>query len=752
MRKTVNFNYKWAFTKRADSIPAVLPIDWDFVNLPHSWNAIDGQDGANDYYRGKCYYAKSFEKADLPETDKYYLEIRGANSSATVYLNGEELQSHDGGYSTWRVDLTEGLQKENMLVITVDNSENDRVYPQMADFTFYGGLYRDVNILCVNDSHFDLDYFGGNGLKITPEIVGKDAKVDIECFVTNSKMGQTIKYTVTDKEGKVVFEHQTADTKISFDIKDVILWHGRKNPYLYTAKVELCDGETVLDDVSSRFGCRSFKIDSENGFILNGEEYPLRGVSRHQDRWGIGNALLPEHHEEDIDLILEVGATTIRLAHYQHDQYFYDLCDEKGLVIWAEIPYISKHMPGGRENTVSQMRELITQNYNHPSIVVWGLSNEITMQGEADPDLLENHRILNDLVHEMDKTRLTTMACLTMCDMDSDIVKIPDVVSYNHYFGWYGGDTSMNGPWFDKFHKKYPDIPIGCSEYGCEALNWHTSNPTQGDYTEEYQAFYHEELIRQFFSRKYMWATHVWNMFDFGADARSEGGENGQNHKGLVTFDRKYKKDSFYAYKAWLSDEKFVHICGKRYVDRVEAVTKVTVYSNLPEVELFANGVSLGKKAAEDHFFYFDVPNECEETVLKAVAGEFEDTSKIRKVEVFNEEYRLKEKGAILNWFDITAPEGYFSLNDKLSDILETLKGKMLFAGLAAKMMKALGRDGDGKGKAAGFELNEGMMQMMGGFTVLRLTGLIGTAGVNFTKEELLDLNEKLNKIKKPKK
>ena len=750
MRKTVNFNYKWAFTKRADTLPETLPLDWDFVNLPHCWNAIDGQDGANDYYRGKCYYAKSFEKADLPETDRYYLEVRGANSSATVYLNGKELKSHDGGYSTWRVDITDSLENENMLVITVDNSENDRVYPQMADFTFYGGLYRDVNLICVNNSHFDLDYFGGNGLKITPEVIGSEAKVDIECYVSNSQIGQTIKYTVTDREGNLVFEHQTADTKISFDIKDVILWNGRKNPYLYNAKVSLCDGETVLDEVSSRFGCRTFEVDSENGFILNGEEYPLRGVSRHQDRWGIGNALLPEHHEEDIDFILEVGATTIRLAHYQHDQYFYDLCDEKGLVIWAEIPYISKHMPTGRENTISQMTELIVQNYNHPSIVVWGLSNEITMQGESDKDLLENHHILNDLVHEMDKTRLTTMACVTMCDMDSDIVKIPDTVSYNHYFGWYGGDTSMNGPWFDKFHKKYPNIPIGCSEYGCEALNWHTSNPVQGDYTEEYQAFYHEELIRQFFSRKYLWATHVWNMFDFGADARSEGGENGQNHKGLMTFDRKYKKDAFYAYKAWLSDEKFVHLCGKRYVDRVEDVTKVTVYSNLPEVELFANGESLGKKEAPDHFFYFDVPNTASETVLKAVAGEFEDTSVIRKVEVFNDDYRLKEKGAVLNWFDITAPEGYFSLNDKLSDILETIKGKMLFAGLAAKMMKDMKKKGDGK--AAGFEMNDNLMQMMGGFTVLRLTGLVSMAGVNFTKEELLDINAKLNKIKKPKK
>lgn len=751
MRKVINFNAKWAFTKQATEIPSVLPNNWDWVNIPHSWNAIDGQDGDNDYYRGTAYYAKNLNKMDLPEADRYYLELQGANSSADVYINGKNLAHHDGGYSTWRVDITEVLDAVNLIVVAVDNSANENVYPQMADFTFYGGIYRDVNIICVNNSHFDLDYYGTPGLKITPEIVEKDASVEIECYVTNGKIGQDIHYVIEDKCGKIVAETTTNDTKVVLNIPSVNLWHGRRNPYLYTAKIELIEDGVVLDNISSRFGCRTFKIDPENGFILNGEEYPLRGVSRHQDRWQKGNALSHEDHKEDIELIHEMGATTIRLAHYQHDQYFYDLCDEYGLVIWAEIPYISKHMPTGRENTISQMKELITQNYNHPSIVVWGLSNEIGIGG-SDEDLLENHRILNDMCHEMDKTRLTTIAAVSMCKIDDPYLQIPDVVSYNHYFGWYGGETSMNGPWFDKFHATHPNIPIGCSEYGCEALNWHTSNPMQGDYTEEYQAYYHEELIKQLFSRKYMWATHVWNMFDFGADARNEGGENGQNHKGLVTFDRKYKKDSFYAYKAWLSDDPFVHLCGKRYIDRVEDVTKVTVYTNLPEVELFANGVSLGKKTAEDHFFYFDVPNSGE-TKLDAIAGECRDESVIRKVDTFNEEYRLVEKGAILNWFDIDAPEGYLSLNDKMSDVISTVQGKMIFMGLMGKLMGGKGKGKDGKIEAMGFEVGPEMMSMMGGFTVLRLFTLMGgMMDVKFTKEQLLDLNAKLNKIKRPKK
>ena len=742
MRQIFNLNAKWAFTKQANAVPSEMPKDWYFVNLPHSWNAIDGQDGGNDYYRGTCYYAKNIDKMDLPEADKYYLEIRGANSSADVYVNGNKLAHHDGGYSTWRVDVTSYLERNTLVVIAVDNSATDKVYPQMADFTFYGGLYRDVNLVCVNDSHFDLEYYGGTGVQITPEVVGKDAKVNVKTWITNLKDGQAVRYTILDKEGNVVGATTSNASEVNLTISNVTLWNGRKNPYLYTLVTELVERDKVLDNLSTRFGCRYYEIDANRGFILNGVEYPLRGVSRHQDRWGFGNALLPEHHKEDAELIYEVGATTIRLAHYQHDQYFYDLCDEMGFVIWAEIPYISQHMPNGRESTISQMKELITQNYNHASIVVWGLSNEITMKGEADPDLLENHRILNDLCHTMDKTRLTTIAAVSPCPIECEYITIPDCVSYNHYFGWYGGDTSMNGPWFDKFHATHPNIPIGCSEYGCEALNWHTSKPTQGDYTEEYQAYYHEELIKQLFSRKYMWATHVWNMFDFGADARSEGGENGQNHKGLITFDRKYKKDSFYAYKAWLSDDPFVHLCGKRYVDRVEDITKVTVYSNLPEVELFVNGVSIGKKSADDHFFYFDVKNEGE-SVIVAKAGNYKDSGIIRKVEVFNEAYRLREKSAILNWFDITEVEGYLSINDKLSDIMATPEGMGMFTQLFGAMMP---KQGD---TVMGFEMNESMMQMMGGFTLIRLAGMIGTMGVNLTKEQLLGINAQLNKIKK---
>ena len=731
MRYISNFNSDWEFSLHSDD-------NWEKVTLPHTWNNLDGQDGGNDYYRGKCTYRKTILKKDLPLGEEHYLEINGANLSSVVYLNGEKLKSHDGGYSTYRVRLKD-LRDENILEVTVDNSPSDRVYPQTADFTFYGGLYRDVRLISLPSSHFSLENLGTPGIKATPDVKGT---LDVEVEVDGDY--DSILYTLLDREGKVVLEENSRETKVTLSVSSPHLWNGRKDPYLYYIKAELLKGEERLDEVGSEIGFRSFRIDPERGFILNGEEYPLRGVSRHQDRKDKGNAISKEDHEEDMALIMEVGANTIRLAHYQHDQYFYHLCDKNGIVVWAEIPYISQHMSQGRENTISQMKELITQNYNHPSIVVWGLSNEITMGNSKDPDMLENHRILNDLCHTMDKTRLTTSAMLTVCGIDEEIVHISDVVSYNHYFGWYGGEVSMNGPWFDAFHKKYPNKPIGCSEYGCEALNWHTSRPMQGDYTEEYQAYYHEEMIKQFFSRKYLWATHVWNMFDFGADARAEGGENGQNHKGLVTIDRKYKKDAFYAYKAWLSEEKFIHIASKRYVDRTEDITNVTVYSNLPEITLFLNGEKFETKTAEDHFFKFQVPNKGR-TIIEAVYGDYRDKSEINKVDVFNESYRLKEKGAVLNWFDITERDGYCSLNSKISDILGTMRGKLILCLLLMKKTKGMKKKGEGNKSSM---VNKDTMAMIGSFTILRITSMVSMLGIEFTKEELLNLNKKLNRIK----
>lgn len=739
MRNIININENWSFTKEGST---------QTVNLPHTWNGTDGQDGGNDYYRGTCTYEKEIQKKDMPDGDKIYIQFDGVNSSAKVYFNGKEIAVHHGGYSTFRARL-DNIKETNTIRVEADNSPNDSVYPQMADFTFYGGIYRDVTLIGVQKNHFDLDYFGAPGIMVTPIVKGNNAEVTIKAFCNTES---EVEFEIYD--GKECIGTAKANGKkpeVTITIANVHLWHGTDDPYLYSAKAKLIENGEAADELSARFGCRSFKIDPDKGFILNGKEYPLRGVSRHQDRPEIGNALLPEHHNEDIELIYEMGANTIRLAHYQHNQYFYDLCDEKGFIIWAEIPYISKHLTNGVENTKQQMTELICQCYNHPSIVTWGLSNEITMNG-SDPALIENHKMLNKLAHSLDKTRPTTIAAVTMCSIDDEYVHISDILSYNHYFGWYGGNVSMYGPWFDNFHKKYPNKAIGISEYGCEALNWHTSEPEQGDYTEEYQAYYHEEVIKQIIDRPYLWATHVWNMFDFAADARAEGGENGMNHKGLVTFDRKYKKDSFYAYQAWLSKNPVLHICGKRYVKRVEDITKITVYSNLDEVELFANGASIGKQRKGRYpFFYFEVKNEGE-TEITAKAGNLTDKSFIKKVDTFCEDYRMKEEGAVINWFEINTPAGYYSINDTIGDILSTFRGKLAALKLLMKLkasMKSDDKDGKkGEGMSmAGFKINSTMIELAKGFTVKRVFMMLGG---KFTKEQILEINAALNKVKKP--
>ena len=616
------------------------------VDLPHTWNARDGQDGGNDYWRGTCIYRTHFAAPQFnTASHQVWIQFDGVNASAHVVLNGSPVCNHDGGYSTFRANITELLRDENELTVEVDNSKNDRVYPQKADFTFYGGIYRDVSLMVVSKNHFTLDYFGGPGIRITPTVQGTDASVQVTTW--HDGEGE-VSIELLDAAGNTVATGKGPD--ITLTIFNAHLWNGVKDPYLYSCKARLVVNGTVEDETTTRFGVRSFKVDPKKGFLLNGKSYPLHGVSRHQDRKGLGNAITREMHDEDMALIKEIGANTIRLAHYQHDQYFYDLCDEVGMVVWAEIPYISEHMPNGRENTISQMKELIIQNYNHPCIVCWGVSNEITISTKDKKDMLDNHRQLNDLCHEMDKTRLTTLACYAMCGPFNRSAHITDMVSWNLYLGWYVPGFILNDLWMGFFHLCFPNRPFGYSEYGAEGMpNLHSTHPHRGDHTEEYQAKYHEYMLRCFKRHPWMWATHVWNMFDFAADARDQGGEPGMNHKGLVTFDRKTKKDSFYLYKAWWSDEAFVHICSKRFVERTVSTATVKVYSNQSTVALYVNGNKVGEQTGE-HVFTFKVPLNGE-LHIQAVAGDRTDESVIRHVDTPNPEYKLhKTKSKSANW------------------------------------------------------------------------------------------------------
>ncbi len=728
MRKTIQFNQEWQFEQPGHEIVS--------VNLPHTWNAKDGQDGGNDYWRGTAVYRKTFAAPEREENERVYIEFAGVAMSAEVILNGETIGTHEGGYSLFRLDLSDHLKQDNLLEVRTDNSANDRVYPQVADFTFYGGIYRDVNLIVVDKAHFECVKDGTDGIKVTPVVNAekKCAQIKVETWVTD---GDEVVLCVDGEQYRASVSNGTAYCE--FEMNDVHLWDGLDDPYLYTLKAELIKDGNVTDEVSVRFGCREFCMDAEKGFFLNGRSYPLRGVSRHQDRITLGNALTHKEHDEDMAVVKDLGANTLRLAHYQHDQYFYDLCDENGIVVWAEIPYITKHMTNGKENALSQMRELITQCYYHPSIVCWGLSNEISAGSPVTDEVINDHKELNDLCHRMDATRPTVMAHAFMLEKDSELIPVSDIASYNLYFGWYLGSLEQNDAFFDEYHAKYPERVIGFSEYGADAnTKYHYSAPEQGDYTEEYQCVYHEHLLKMIDERPYLWATHVWNLFDFAADGRDEGGKKGQNQKGLVEFDHKTRKDAFYLYKAAWSNEKFVHLCSKRYVNRAEEKTEIKVYSNLDAVTLFVDGKEIETKEGK-RVFTFEVPLNGEH-VIKAVSGEYCDEMTVKKVNEPDPEYIFR-KQAVINWFDTADYDpAYYSIKDTMG----ALKKNPHTGAILAKMMERMTASrGD---VAKGANENANLQKMMEG---LSLESLIKQAGDSVPGEMIRSLNAALQKIKK---
>lgn len=721
MRQVIVFNENWTFTK-----PGNAPIP---VRLPHTWNAQDGQDGGNDYWRGTAVYEKEFFRPDW--FGEIVLEFAGAAMSADVFVNGAQLAHHDGGYSTFRVNITDALVPgNNKVTVSVDNSENDRVYPQKADFTFYGGLYRDVQLLLLPPEHFEVCKDGTPGIKVTPVVKGSAAEVTVETW-------QNGEGTVSFRFGDEVYtaESRNGHASVTFPIENVHLWDGVNDPYLYSIEAQF--GEDVI---AARFGCRSFSFDPDKGFLLNGHSYPLRGVSRHQDFLGVGNAITLQEQTLDMKLIREIGANTIRLAHYQHAQEFYDLCDEYGMIVWAEIPYITEHMPNGRQNTLDQMRELITQCYNHPSIVCWGLSNEVAVHGITE-DLMQNHILLNDLCHEMDKTRPTTMAHPFMLEHESPLIQISDIGSYNLYFGWYMGTLEQNDSFFDEYHEKYPKRIMGFSEYGADAnVRFQTAHPEQGDYSEQYQCLYHESLLGTIRRHPWMWATHLWNMFDFAADGRDEGGAHGLNQKGLVTFDRKIKKDAFYLYKAtWNKEEPFVHICGRRYVDRTEQETEVRVYSNQHQVTLMVDGQKVDELEGET-VFVFKLPISVRHTV-KAVADSCQDEITVCKVDRPNKAYCLGKTGSVSNWFDEAEfKSDHYSIRDSFGVLMAHPQAGKLVGDLMRKIVESRGD------VAKTAHKNPNLQKMLAGMS---FQALLKQAGDSVSEATCKELNAALQKIPK---
>lgn len=727
---------QWNFVPRAVAagLENTVPNDAELVTAPHTWNAVDGTDGGNDYRRGAGSYVHVFSHHQVLGT-RTWLEVGAANSSAEVWLNGLLLGRHDGGYSTFRVDLSDALTEQNTLLIVVDNAPSASVYPQRADFTFYGGLYREVALVTVPEHHISLGDHGGPGLVVTPQLDGRTARVTLTAQVTG---GESVRFSVAGVGQLSAAVVDGVATGV-LEISEVRRWHGLRDPHLYVATAELVEGGTAIDDVSLRFGCRTMTVDPDLGFLLNGEPYPLRGVSRHQDFAGVGNATSDEHLETDMALLAELGATTVRLAHYQHSQRTYDACDAAGIVVWAEPPVITEYLPGADQNAVDQLTELVVQNRHHASIACWALSNEITVAGIGD-QLRELHARLDDRAHELDPTRLTAMAHFFGLDPDDPLVTLPDVMSYNLYYGWYVGELGDNDAWLDDFHSAHPGVAIGVSEYGADANSaFQTSTPVRGDYSEQYQARYHEHLIELIEARPWLWATHVWNLADFGADGRTEGGVAGLNQKGLVTFDRTLRKDAFYAYKAAWSDVPFVHLCGRRYVDRPEATTEVIVYSNQPEVALLRDGVEVGRTSGR-RVFRFDVPLAAEHE-LTARAGDHSDTILVRRVAEPNPDYAMTVAG-ISNWFDLDlpAPTGHYSVKDTLADVKASAQGADL---LAAVMEQATANRGDVAQKV---EMPASFQRMLDRMTV---EALLRQAGPTLAADHVIALNRALNRIPK---
>lgn len=737
MRRIYNINDNWTFFK--EGAP-------ETVHLPHTWNAVDGQTGPAPYYRGECLYKKEFDRPETDKGEQVYIEFRGVNSSARVLVNGKEAGKHDGGYSTFRINITDKLEAYNIMEVYADNTPNDRVYPQRADFTFYGGIYRDVYMIITDGVHFDMEDHGGSGFYITPHLCGKDAFVTFEAHITGAADRVTVLVEGVGETELSLAEINGTNRagQGSIKITDVHRWDGVKDPYLYTATATVYKNGKEVDRISDRFGCREYSFDPEKGFFLNGMSYPLHGVSRHQDRAGVGNALTKEMHEDDMEIILSMGANSIRLAHYQHDQYFYDLCDEKGMIVWAEIPYITVHMENGRENSIEQMKELILQNYNHASIICWAISNEITLQGVTD-DLMENHRILNELIHKMDPGRVSAMANLFLLETDSPLVTLPDIRGYNLYYGWYVGEVTDNDTWFDDFHAKYPDTVIGLTEYGADSvITLQSPKPEKGDYTESYQAVYHEHMLEMFSERPYLWGTYCWNMFEFAAAGRDEAGDPGKNHKGLVTFDRKQKKDAFYIYKAWWTEEPFIHLCGRRYHDRLEPVTEIKVYSNQKEVTLYVDGKEAGRLKGE-HVFRFEVPISGVHRIKASVSGtDITEEMEIAKVSEPNPIY-FASKDKVKNWFDEHSEEevdnGYLSINSTLGEIQAVPEG----AAIIERIMESMKRSTAG-GMGADVKISPAMQAMV---ARQPLKKLLQQGGMDIGSEDVTRLNEALSRIKK---
>ena len=622
------------FAQRQDIL---LNNDWNFrfshqvqkgtevrVDLPHTWNAQDALSGKIDYKRGIGNYEKNLFIRPEWKGKRLFIRFEGVNNIADVFINRRHIGEHRGGYGAFIFEITGKVEygKENSILVRVNNGEQLDIMPLVGDFNFYGGIYRDVHLLITDETCISpLDYASPGVRLIQDSVSHRYAKVRAIVDLSNGSSGnQEVELNVRLLDGQRVVKEGTKNVNLSgnevmqqeltFEIDQPHLWNGRQDPFLYQAEVTLFRNGQMVDRVTQPLGLRFYRIDPDKGFFLNGKHLPLQGVCRHQDRSEVGNALRPQHHEEDVALMLEMGVNAVRLAHYPQATYFYDLMDKNGIIVWAEIPFVGPggyndkgfvDLPAFRANGKEQLKELIRQHYNHPSICVWGLFNELTELGDNPVEYIKK---LNVLAHQEDTTRPTTSASNQMGDLNF----ITDAIAWNRYDGWYGGTPADLGKWLDRMHKDNPKICIAISEYGAGASIYHQQDslvktvPTSWWHPENWQTYYHIENWKTISSRPYVWGSFVWNMFDFGAAHRTEGDRPGINDKGLVTFDRKVRKDAFYFYKAnWNREEPMLYLTGKRNTVRTQRLQTITAFTNQAGAELFVNGKSYGKTTPDSY-------------------------------------------------------------------------------------------------------------------------------------------------------
>lgn len=679
MRIVSEWNEHWKFKKCdwEDQNPALAMGQGEDVVLPHTWY----EDG--DYYRGSAVYQKNFQ-GSWNEKQKVFVKFHGVDKICRVFLNGELMGEHQGGYSMFTLELTSALKEgNNLLTVYVNNENGSTVCPLSGDFTIFGGIHRKVELIVTELSCFDGTYYGTDGLIVRTDLTGSQGVVYAEPHVMiHSGQQASVRYRIYDAAKAQITEAvMPAGEDARITVPAPVLWDGKRQPYLYQITAELLVSGQVADSLTRQIGFYSIKADADKGFFLNGKHLKLNGVAKHQDTAGVFSAASEEHWNRDMELIEEIGANAVRLSHYQHPQYFYDLCDRKGILVWAEIPLLKLTLDEGLfANAKQQLKELILQNMHHVSICMWGLQNEIAIFGEK-PYMYDRMEELQKYAEELDPGRLTTSANLNSVGLESRLNRITDVVGYNLYYGWYYGEMKDFAIHLDEFHRLNPNIPVGISEYGVDCnINFHSDKPEVKDYTEEFQAKFHETVYPMLKERDFVWGTFIWNMFDFVSGIRNEGGVKLRNNKGLVTHDRKICKDSFYYYKAQWSEEPFVHIAQKRFQNRASEQISVKVYSNIREVTLKVHEKEYCRQSENGVFLFEDIPLFMGENEIEACAGSSVDRACFVRKEEPDQSYVFVDPNPginVRNWFEDEAqrarlfPEDAYSIMDTINALLE---------------------------------------------------------------------------------